>query len=356
MPEIRSSPQQDPRFFLPNLCSGWAVFMLILISELFVLVQVLIWTETKNIDWEHLATFSLFVQWVALTSSATVCTSRPWLQKQSPVAVTLSVLIIVTVITIIFTLVAQWFMNRPANQLFPDWHQLVRNALVALLLSAMLTRYFYIQHQFQKQQQAAHNARFEALQARIHPHFLFNSMNTIASLIHSDQEKAEQAVEDLSDLFRISLQDFNTVIPIEREIELCHRYLRIEEMRLGDRLNLQWDIAPLPDGISIPPLTLQPVIENAVYHGIQPLDKGGKIEIAIRLLDSQVILEVRNPMPEEKPIVSGHQLALDNIKSRLIMLYGATATIETAVHSKDGNRYFEARIAYPYKPGRAIGR
>src|SRR5690606_35575629 len=121
--------------------------------------------------------------------------------------------------------------------------------------------------------------RLQALQARIRPHFLFNSMNTIASLIATDPETAEEAVLDLAEVFRATLNQWDPLVPLEQELDLCQRYLHIEQLRLGARLRVEWRIEPRARQALVPPISLQPLVENAIYHGIQPLSPGGTVQI-----------------------------------------------------------------------------
>eukprot|EP01031_Cornospumella_fuschlensis_P016430 gene16430-20080_t len=146
-------------------------------------------------------------------------------------------------------------------------------------MSALLLRYFFLQSQWRRQQQAELRARIESLQARIRPHFLFNSLNSIASLVVIDPYKAEQAVLDLSDLFRASLAKPGTLVSWAEELELSKRYLSIEQYRLGERLQLDWQVDDVPDDLPIPQLTLQPLLENALIYGIQPRIEGGLVRV-----------------------------------------------------------------------------
>ncbi|AMO54684.1 hypothetical protein GZ77_24225 [Endozoicomonas montiporae] len=354
MPHSALDKQNSDHLFIPDLCHTSAVFILVLVAELFVLIQVLAFPGSHGFDWNRLAITSLFVQWIALCSAAVLCRLR-LLLKHSPITVIVSaVLATVLIITLTVTLLAQWFLWKDAFLLtFPDWTQLLRHAFIALIMTAMLLRYFYIQHEASRQTVANANARFQALQARIRPHFLFNSMNIIASLIHIDQDKAEEAVEDLSDLFRSSLQEAGDLIALSREIELCKGYLRIEKHRLGERLNSEWRLhnlpEPLPVTLTIPPLTLQPVIENAVYHGIQPRENGGTVSVDIALGNDKVTIRVQNPVPDnsEQAVERGNRLALDNIRSRLQLLYGHHASIDTHLTLNNGTEIYETIISYP---------
>ena len=223
----------------------------------------------------------------------------------------------------------------------------LENALITLFTTAVLLHYLHIRIQLKNQQQVVHNAQLDSLQAHIRPHFLFNSMNIIASLIQVNPEKAEQAVEDLSDLFRSSLQDNNVITSMEQEIHLSKSYLRIEQNRLGERLQTLWHIGAFPKGLTIPAFTIQPLVENAVYHGIQPLEQGGLVEISVSVEKKKVQISVENPMPLTGTISKGNQIALKNIRSRLTMLYGKEASLTTETQENGDTRQFIARVIYP---------
>jgi two-component system sensor histidine kinase AlgZ len=182
-----------------------------------------------------------------------------------------------------------------------------------------------------------------ALQARIRPHFLFNSMNTIASLIRSQPAAAERAVEDLADLFRASLKAGDEPSRLDVEFELARRYLDIEQLRLGSRLKVRWELEQVPDDLPIPALVLQPLIENAVHHGIQPLPEGGVVEISGRGDAQRVTITIRNPRPTEIPRSGGNRMALDNIRQRLAYQYGNRASLE----SEQGRDYYLCRLSIP---------
>jgi two-component system sensor histidine kinase AlgZ len=208
-----------------------------------------------------------------------------------------------------------------------------------------LLRYFYLQSQWRRQQQAELRARIEALQARIRPHFLFNSLNSIASLVVVDPFKAEQAVLDLSDLFRASLAKPGTLVPWREELELARRYLSIEQYRLGDRLQLDWQVDAVPDDLPIPQLTLQPLLENALIYGIQPRIEGGLVRVEAQYEDGVFLLCVSNPYDEgaERQPSRGTQQALVNIDARLAALFGPRASL--SVDRRDG-RHFTC-LRYP---------
>jgi two-component system sensor histidine kinase AlgZ len=206
-------------------------------------------------------------------------------------------------------------------------------------------RYLYVRHQWQQQIQAEAQARVQALQARIRPHFLFNSMNSIAALTRSDSERAELAVQDLADLFRVSLRDASERVTLEEEIDIAQRYLRLESLRLGDRLRVDWSIERLPRKRLVPSLILQPLLENAVYHGIEPLPEGGRIAIDGAAEGRRIDIRIRNPKTCGRGTAhrSGNRIALDNIRLRLQLAFGSQAGV--ALREVDDE--FETTLYFP---------
>jgi two-component system, LytTR family, sensor histidine kinase AlgZ len=183
-----------------------------------------------------------------------------------------------------------------------------------------------------------------ALQARIRPHFLYNSMNTIASLTRSDPGRAEEAVQDLADLFRANLSEKRSLISLKEELESARIYQRIEQLRMGERLRVRWDVQDLPMRAMIPALTVQPLLENAIGHGVEQLDGGGEVIVEGSSTDGIVTLRVRNPLPPERGSPrAGHGIALDNIRERLTLLYGAKASVTAGPE----NGEFVVQLRFP---------
>jgi two-component system sensor histidine kinase AlgZ len=191
---------------------------------------------------------------------------------------------------------------------------------------------------------AVSEARIQALQARIRPHFLYNSINAVLSLIRADPRRAERVLEDLADLFRVLMADKGTLAPIGEEIELVKQYLAIEEIRLGDRLRVAWKTDGLPLDALVPPLMLQPLVENAVYHGIEPSDSGGEIAIEAAMVGNRIVLSLTNPYPGESRITAGNRMAIGNIRERLQLHFDAEADMKSEV--KD--RVYRVTIRLPY--------
>ena len=234
---------------------------------------------------------------------------------------------------------------------------LSQRLMIALVICISYLRYNYVRQSIQRREESELHARIQALQSRIRPHFLFNSMNIIASLIPVDPDTAETVVEDLSELFRASLQEEGSEVSIEDELDLCRRYMRIEFLRLGDRLNIDWQIEAAKDSVRIPLLTLQPLLENAVYHGVAPLPEGGTITVSLTYTQNSYTVKVCNPLPAQdlsQAVDSkypssenrGNQLAIQNIRSRLDVLYGKRARLETRVSDHE----FVTEITLPKSP------
>jgi len=329
------------RFFLPHLCTGETVLMLVLLAELLVIALVLIEPMTAGFNWGKLALCSLFVQWIVLLSAALLCLLRPCLLHLTTVWVSFYCSLLVVLLTLIFTALADYFQfyDQASFELY------LRHALISLILSGLLLRYFYLQSQWQRQQQAELNARIEALQARIKPHFLFNCLNSIASLVSIDPIKAEQAVIDLSDLFRASLAVPGTLTTWAEELALSKRYLSIEQYRLGERLQLDWQIDSVPDDLPIPQLTLQPLLENALIHGIQPRINGGLVRVKASFRGGEFCLCVSNPCSLQAPTSVGSGQALRNTESRLLALFGVAASL--TVQQQDES--YQVCLRYPYE-------
>ncbi len=197
---------------------------------------------------------------------------------------------------------------------------------------------------------AIDQARLQALQARIRPHFLFNCINTVLSMVRADPKLAETALEDMSDLFRMAMAHDDKLVPLKQEIELARRYLALEQMRLGDRLKIKWNTIELPNDAMVPPLIVQPLLENAVYHGIEPLAAGGEIDIRLEYKGGEIRLEISNPRGAQGQHHTGNRLALENIRERLSLLFD----IEAEYTVEAGHDYYRVKITMPYVKGVVI--
>ena len=352
MAEPRAVAHHADDFFIPQLCSGPVVLVVVLIAELTAFVLAI----AKHLPgegvplWLDLGRISLFLQWIALTSSGILCLLRARLMRMpTRRAVALSYGLLLTVTLVMSELAFQLSNNTGIGQeLLPASHVgfVLRNLMICAIVSALVLRYFYVIHQWRSNVRREASARFEALQARIRPHFLFNSMNTIAALIRGKPELAERAVEDLSDLFRASLADTAASVPLAEEVAVAKQYAGIEALRLGERLRLDWQLDGIPQDALLPRLTLQPLIENAIYHGIEPLGDGGTVRVTGACRDGLVSIEIRNPVPPETlPVRRGRQMALDNVRERLQLAWPGRARLE---HER-GEEQYCVRLSFPYE-------
>ncbi len=217
----------------------------------------------------------------------------------------------------------------------------LRAVLLAMAATALMLAYFELRARAYSPAQA--EARLAALNARIRPHFLFNSLNAVLSLIRARPQQAEEALESLSDLFRAAMRDPGAMVSLADEIDLCRQYLALEALRLGERLAVDWKIGPVLMSLPIPPLMLQPLLENAVYHGIEPSPEGGVVRIAIEQKGDELRIAITNPTAGQAQHAPGNQMALANIRERLALYYDLEARLETEV---DDHRY-EVRIVLP---------
>lgn len=333
--------------FIPNLCGAHAVLMVMLVAELVAIVLALMAGYYRSINVVDLVRLSFFVQWLGLSSAAFLCWGRVWLNRLPVALAAITVVLLVAVDTLLLSLAVQWLDNWLAGRgVFTSLSvaTLASNVSIAIILSGMVMRYFYVQEALRLQREAELEARIQALQSRIRPHFLFNSMNIIASLVSIDPDAAEQVIDDLSQLFRASLKDSGEQVSVAEELQLCRHYARIEQWRLGERLTVNWQIDPQVLRQPLPLLTLQPLLENAVYHGIQPLAAGGRVDVSCRREKDSVLLAVSNPQAAGQRRHQGNRMAQENVRHRLAALYGKQAGLEVSESAEQ----YRVEIYYPY--------
>ena len=350
---MAAAPRTAPDdFFLPELCSGPVVILVILIAELtaFLLALAKHLPDEGAPLWLDLARISLFLQWIALTSTGVLCVARRYLARMPLARAAAASFALLLAVTLVMSEIAfELSMNSGAGrELLPASHAgfVLRNLVICAIVSGLVLRYFYVLHQWKSNVRREAGARFEILQARIRPHFLFNSMNTIAALIRGRPELAERAIEDLSDLFRASLSDAGVNVPLAEEIALAKQYAEIEALRLGERLKLEWRLEGVPEDARLPRLVLQPLIENAIYHGIEPRDQGGTVSVRGGVESGVIRIEICNPLPPEgTPSRQGHQMALDNVRERLGLTWPGRASLEQERSPEE----FCVRLRFPYE-------
>jgi two-component system sensor histidine kinase AlgZ len=340
--------------YLPDFGTSANVVVLLVIAQVVALLLALVRDYPAGGYLQGLGEISILILWLAVSSAWLLAAARPFLISGSALRSSILVLAIVLINTAISSQVIFWFgstygdpqLSGPAS-MFPQNRELflARNMAIALVVTLAVLRYFYVIHQWRSNMESVAESRFVALQARIRPHFLFNSMNTIASLTRSDPLAAERAIEDLADLFRASLGNSDEPISLEQELEVARVYQRMEEQRLGDRLTVDWQLDNLPMQTPVPGLTIQPLLENAIYHGIEPLASGGVVTITGKAHDGVVSISVSNPLApqNQRRKSNGHQLALDNIRQRLALTYGDRARLDV----EERANHFSVLIEFP---------
>jgi two-component system, LytTR family, sensor histidine kinase AlgZ len=220
---------------------------------------------------------------------------------------------------------------------------LPRTLAITLLAAASLLAYFHLHTKAFSP--ALAEARLQALQARIRPHFLFNSLNAVLSLIRRDPKRAERSLEDLADLFRTLMADARKFVRLADEIALLERYADIEQLRLGDRLRITWELDAAPSDALLPPMVLQPLLENAVYHGVEPGTGVGDVLVRIERRGDRVLATIENPHLEAGGQRAGNRMALENIRERLALFFDAEARLETRI----ANGRYRVDIEIPYR-------
>lgn len=333
------------------------VFAVVIIGELLAFILTLAPLNMAQQRWNNLALISLFIQWNGLMCSGVLCLLRPFIKNYSQqfIAVSsyLSVLLMLTVLSELTFYIMQLYAITDIISTTSHWEFLAHNLLIGGIIGALALRYFYIQHQWRLKIEAESCTKLQLLQARIRPHFLFNSMNSIASLTRTRPDVAERITEDLAELFRMILRDNHELITWSREKELSQRYIDIEKQRLGERLSIQWQTDSIPDNALIPALLIQPLLENAIFHGIEPEITGGSIIVSGELDSSQLKapqlkISIQNTNSKNLIHRQGNKMALSNIRERLHTHFPGNASI--TCHEKDDIYFAVVTMPYQHKP------
>lgn len=343
-----ASPGSERPAWLADFCS-LPVLGAVMASALALVLVILLASGEDPRDvsaWIRFAGIAFLASLIALSAALLLCRLRPlWLRLPAAAGVPLA-LAAVAMLAFAETLAAAWAARELIPELGLSGRAVIplalRAALLALLGAAVALRYFFVLERWRAGVETQARAEMEALQARIHPHFLFNTMNSIASLIAIDPERAERAVEDFSDLMRAALGR-KASHSLGEELALVRRYLAIEQLRLGDRLLVRMDSEGAPADVEIPALLIQPLVENAVLHGIQQRAEGGTVEIVVAPEGELLRVLVRNPRPRAAGAGSGFGMALDNVRRRLELRYGRRASLVT----REEGDYYACELRLP---------
>ncbi len=333
--------------YLPDFCAAGAVLIIVLVATLVAIVLTLAARPEAGSFLGDLGQMAMYVVWMALLGTALLCRLRAWIERFGK---TQAFVIAFTLLLLLCVAIAEgtWQLTRSFADvaIISDTHIgfLTRTIAISSIVIALAMRYLYVSSEWRRSIVLEAQSRISALQALIRPHFLFNSLNTIASLTRSDPARAEEAVEDLADLMRANLGSPKNRVTLKEELEVAAIYQRIEKLRLGDRLRVRWKVNELPMRALIPSLTIQPLLENAIYHGIELLADGGEVVVTGSRIGDDLQIEIRNPVAAvSHRRKEGNQMALSNIRQRFDLAYGNRA----AVDIDESADHYSVRLRFP---------
>jgi two-component system sensor histidine kinase AlgZ len=361
---IKQKPRPDT---LPNFRNLGILLRILLISSGLAILQAILqanaWTDVA----QRMMQIATLLTPVLFSSLLLLWIAQPWLNRMSYKQGTIATMAIVVVLTLSIYEYGGDLYNPSGSSAY--YFGEARYALLSVVVCAILLLYFRLRAKVLSR--ALHEARLQVLRARIRPHFLFNTINAVLGILRAQPAKAETALEDMADLFRMAMSDARDLVPLSREIQLSKQYIALEQLRMGDRLNVDWQMQDLPEMALIPPLLLQPLLENAVYHGIEALPQGGSITVKLGRSGDELWLTVENPCVERSVAASGshgagdmlnnnepersalqaagnkqrsNKMALLNIRERLDLLFDAEASYQVFT---DKNLY-RVEIVLPY--------
>jgi len=335
---MRSIIRQNPASLaLPDFRNPGTILRILLVVNLLAAVAAVL----REPHWDRVASegfeLAAAVEPQLLLVLAALYAISPWLARL-PYATGAAIVAAITVVAgIVVYALFDPLVTQPSGAL-------LRQLILALLVCTALLLYFRLRAKALSP--AFTEARLQALQARIRPHFLFNSINAVLSLIRSEPARAEEALEDMADLFRVLMRDNRDLAPLGDEVQLCRQYLALEKLRLGDRLQVEWHLQSMPADALVPPLVLQPLLENAVYHGIEPLTSTGLVSINIFCKGGEVHAILRNPYRVDGgKHHAGNKMALANVRERLALHFDTEGVLESRVKADA----YEVHIRMPYR-------
>jgi two-component system sensor histidine kinase AlgZ len=340
---MRSIIRQNPdALALPDFRNLGTILRILLVVNLMAAIAALV----REPRWERVASegfeLAAAVEPQLLVVLAVLYAAAPRLARL-PYATGAAIVAAVSVVAgvIVYALVDHFDPQPPGA--------LLRQLVLALLVCTTLLLYFHLRAKALSP--AITEARLQALQARIRPHFLFNSINAVLSLVRREPRRAEEALEDMADLFRVLMRDNRDLAPLADEVELCRQYLALEKLRLGDRLQVEWHLQSMPADALVPPLVLQPLLENAVYHGIEPLTSAGVVSINVFRKGDEVHAILRNPYRVNGGRHhAGNKMALANVRERLALHFDAEGVLESRVKADA----YEVHIRMPYRTAASV--
>jgi len=346
---VKNSAVQEPlengaAVQLPSFCSWRQLLAVVVITEVSV---ILVGVGRGGFpDWSWMGIASVYAQWMALFCASGLCITSAWTGRLSVRGAWITTWLMVVMLALVFSYAA-WLVAKLSMSGWTSGSgkSFIFSSVFAVgMVAIVFFRYLVIRARWRAELMAQAEARVQALQARIQPHFLFNSLNTIASLIPEQPDSAEAATLDLADIFRGSMRRADQLIPLADELQLAQRYLDMEKRRLGERLEVDWRVDELPPSAAVLPFILQPLLENAVGHGVQSQAAGGRVSVYGRAEGDRVVITIGNPVAAEGVTSRGHGMALRNIRERLSLAFGGRADLQT---HRDKDRFY-AVLSIPH--------
>jgi two-component system, LytTR family, sensor histidine kinase AlgZ len=340
--------------FLPDFASFGNAIRIILLAEIVAVIVTI--GRNSSFDqqaWQDLNLLSAFALILSFSTVAALKLVSPLVSRMSIQAGAVVVFLMLLLVAIIGTeaMIFSLYDLELIEERWPEWREplLLRSLMITAIIGIPGLRYLIMAHRAVVDAKSQQDAKMQALQSRIRPHFLFNSLNSIASLTRTDPDKAEEILHDLADLFRVLLADARKLVPMSTEREISRQYLEIEKVRLGDHIKVQWNVGAIPRAAQIPALTLQPLLENAIYHGIETRLGGGTLKIDLWAEGETLNIMISNPLPDpsNKAHTKGNKIALDNIRQRLETQFGNAASMESFEESGQ----YHVRIKMPIVRG-----
>ncbi len=330
---------------IPDTCNvGIALRSLALLNAPALLISVLMADGVQS-AMSQFAVTALVLNPIAVGSLALLCVSRKLVNGMSLQVQWIAAVGLPALVALAVSVLAVDWLHPDLPRAGSLWWVASRTIVAAMVAGALIE---FFRLRARAYSPSFSEARLQALQARIRPHFLFNSLNAVLGLMRSDPRRAEATLENLADLFRVFMRDARELVALDDEVVTCKEYLAIEQLRLGERLRVAWHLDEMPGDALIPSLLLQPLIENAVHHGIEPSSEPGLIEVSASRIGERVRVEVLNPMLEAQPVRPGNQMALSNVRERLMLLYDISAELKT---SQQGS-IFRLELEFPYRKER----
>jgi len=328
---------------LPDFGTFSMLIRFVILAELIAIII----TIGRNTDfneqaWQDFSLLSLFAVSIALCSFVVLKIASPLFKRASTGTGSVLAVLLILLVTSLGTdgFIYLFHSLDLIDDGMPAWRDslLVRSLMIAGIIGVLGIRYLILQQRSTVDGKLQQESKLQALQSRIRPHFLFNSLNSVASLTRSDPHKAEAVLHDLADLFRVLLADARKLVPVTAEREISRQYLEVEKIRLGDRLQVKWNVSNIPRSALMPALTLQPLLENAIYHGIEPRFAGGTIKIEMWSEGETLNIMISNPLPDvqKETRSKGNKLAQENIRQRLATQFGSAASMQVI---QEGGQY-----------------